>query len=423
VTKWVKNIICFTSSIDIVCIFGQIFSAIEKMDNNYIPRLISDEATASLKEFPVLTITGPRQSGKTTLVKNLFGYLPYHNLENPDIRDMITSDPRSFLRQNPEGAVIDEIQNAPELLSYIQTTVDENKSCRFVITGSNQFSMLEKASQSLAGRTVILKLLPFCMDEINTVSPGLLPDELIYNGAMPAVYADERQPARVYRNYYETYVEKDVRMLINVKDLSLFRKFMKLCAGRIGQVLNSSQLANETGASVNTIRSWISVLETSFIIHLLQPWFDNINKRLVKSPKLYFYDLGLACYLLGIGNPDQVGRDPLRGSLFENLVINEIIKKYFNCGMNAEVYFYRDKHGNEVDAVLKSGNSMIPVEIKSSETFHSDFLKGLKHFGELYPDRIEKSYLIYAGKEVMETDKQSIMHFSQTYRDIKVSVE
>jgi hypothetical protein len=388
------------------------------MSNNYIPRLISEEALASAKEFPILTITGPRQSGKTTLSKHLFGHLPYYNLENPDTRDLIAADPRAFIRQNPDGAIIDEIQRLPEIMSYIQTTVDENKNSRFVITGSNQFSMLEKVSQSLAGRTVILKLLPFCLDEIAIVSPNLTDDQLIFMGSLPAVYSEGRQPARVYRNYYETYVERDVRQLINVKDISLFRKFMKLCAGRIGQILNASQLANETGVAVNTIKAWISVLETSFIIYLLPPWYDNISKRLVKSPKMYFYDVGVATYLLGIKSVEQVERDPLRGGLFENMVINEIIRKFYNSGQEAEVFFYRDKHGNEVDALVKSGQDIIPVEIKSSETFHSEFLKNLKHFQAIYPERILKSILVYAGKSEQEVKKINIVNYKNIYRDL-----
>lgn len=291
------------------------------MPSKYVSRLITDEVLASFKEYPIITISGPRQSGKTTLAKHLFAKLPYYNLESPDIRDLITSDPRAFLRQNQEGAIIDEVQRVPELMSYLQVTVDENKDCKFVITGSNQFSMLEKVSQSLAGRTVILKLLPFCIDEISTLSPNLLADELIFSGGLPSVHAENRQPARTYRNYYETYVERDVRMMVNIKDISLFRKFMRLCAGRTGQIFNASQLANETGVAVNTIKSWISVPETSFIVYLLSPWYDNIKKRLIKSPKLYFYEVGLVSYLLDLKRSEHVQRNPLRGGFFENLVL------------------------------------------------------------------------------------------------------
>lgn len=267
----------------------------------------------------------------------------------------------------------------------------------------------------------MLKLLPFSLDEIAISTPNLTVDDLIFRGALPSVHAEGHDPARVYRNYYETYVERDVRMLINVKDLSLFRKFMKLCAGRIGQILNASQLANETGVAVNTIKSWISVLEASFIIYLLPPWYDNINKRLVKSPKLFFYDTGIASYLLGIRNIEQVQRDPLRGVLFENLVMNEIIKKYYNSGLDADIYFYRDKYGNEVDALLKSANVIIPVEIKSAETFHIGFIKNLRHLQALYPDRILKSLLVYAGKDEYILNQVSVINYRKIYQEIKLN--
>jgi len=390
------------------------------MPGIYVPRLITAETLAAAKEFPIITISGPRQSGKTTLARNLFGQLPYYNLESPDTLDLIAGDPRSFFRQNPEGAIIDEIQRAPELMSYLQVMVDENKNYKFVITGSNQFSMLQKVSQSLAGRTAILKLLPFSLDEISTVSPGLSADDLIFKGGLPSIHAEGRQPTRTYRNYYETYVERDVRNLINIKDISLFRKFLRLCAGRTGQIFNASQLATETGVSVNTIKSWISVLETSFIIFLLSPWHDNINKRLIKSPKLYFYDVGLVSYLLGLTNPEQVQHDPLRGGLFENLVISEIIKKFFNSGLDATVFFYRDKHGNEVDALLSIGRKLIPIEIKSSETYRGEFLKGLDYFRKIYNDRIQRSILVYGGSMEQRSGKTNIIHFRNLYKELDV---
>jgi len=389
------------------------------MPNIYVPRLITEEALASAKEFPILTISGPRQSGKTTLARHLFGNLPYYNLESPDILELITSDPRSFLRQNPDGAIIDEIQRAPEMMSYLQATVDENKNCKFVITGSNQFAMLEKLTQSLAGRTAILKLLPFSFDEISVLKPDLSADEMIFTGSLPSIFAEDREPTRTYRNYYETYVERDVRNLINIKDLSLFRKFMKLCAGRTGQLFNASQLANETGVAVNTIKSWVSVLETSFIVYLLPPWYDNINKRLIKSPKLYFYDTGLISYLLGITNPKQVQQHPLRGGLFENLVINEITKSFYNTGLEPPTYFFRDKHGNEVDVLLAGANNLIPIEIKSAETYHRTFTKSLDYLQKLYPARIRKSILVYAGQMEQKSDKINIVNFKMINRVIE----
>lgn len=390
------------------------------MPKSYITRSITEEALACAKEYPIVTISGPRQSGKTTLAKHLFGNLPYYNLESPDTADLIVSDPRAFLNNNQDGAIIDEIQRVPELISYLQVTVDENKKSRFIITGSNQFSLLEKVTQSLAGRTAILKLLPFSFDEISSVKPNLSTDHLIFMGSLPSIYSENREPIRSYRNYYETYVERDVRRLINIKDISLFRKFMKLCAGRMGQIFNASQLANETGVSVNTIKSWVSVLETSFIIYLLPPWFDNINKRLVKSPKLYFCEIGLASYLLGITNPAQVQRDPLRGGLFENLVINDIVKKYYNSGLDANIYFYRDKHGNEIDMLLTRGNELIPVEIKSSQTYHREFLKNINYIKKIYPDRIKKSYLVYDGVQEQKSEGNNLVNYLNISKEIEL---
>jgi predicted AAA+ superfamily ATPase len=405
---------------DIYAIFGQICNTTENMPKNYVHRKISSEALTSAKEYPVLTISGPRQSGKTTLARHLFNKLPYFNLENPDTLDLITSDPRSFFNQNINGAIIDEIQRAPELMSYLQAIVDQNKSSRFVITGSNQFSMLEKISQSLAGRTSILKLLPFSLDEIALVNDKLSVDELIFIGSLPSIFSENRDPIRNYRNYYETYIERDVRHLINIKDISLFRKFMKLCAGRIGQIFNASQLSNETGVTVNTVKSWISVLETSFIVFLLPPWFDNINKRLTKSPKLFFFDVGLASYLLGIIKPEQVSRDPLKGGLFENLVITDIIKSYYNNGLDASVYFYRDKNGNEVDVLLSDANKLTQIEIKSSATFNSEFYKNLNYLKKIYPRRIEKSFLVYTGNQEQTSGSIKLINFKNINREISL---
>jgi predicted AAA+ superfamily ATPase len=390
------------------------------MPNRYIPRSITEEVLASFREFPILTISGPRQSGKTTLVRHLFDHLPYFNLESPDTRDLILSDPRAFLRHNSEGAILDEVQRAPELMSYLQVTVDENKKCKFILTGSNQFSMIESITQSLAGRTSILKLLPFCLEEIALAKKNISADELIYFGSLPVIFAERRDPVRTYQNYYETYVERDVKRLINIKDVSLFRKFLKLCVGRIGQIFNASQLANETGVAVNTIKSWISILETSFIAYLLPPWFDNINKRLVKSPKLYFYDVGLACYLLGIRSVEHVQRDPLRGGLFENLIINEIVKKYFNSGLNSDVYFFRDRHGNEIDVLLPLADKLTSIEIKSSETFHSEFLKNLNYFKKIYPNRIKAAYMVYNGTEEQTINDIELINFKRLYSTLEI---
>lgn len=379
----------------------------------YIKRDIEPEALKLIKGFPVLTITGPRQSGKTTLSRHLFPSFPYFNFENPDTRRFATQDPRNFLSGLTKGAILDEFQQVPDILSYLQQIVDEKRDkIRFILTGSNHLSVMDRVSQSLAGRTAILKLLPFSLHELKKDLPETT-DDLLIKGFYPAVYADKIEAFKFYRNYYETYLQRDVRQLIQVRDLNLFDKFIRLCAGRIGNVLNISSLANDAGLSVTTIRHWLSVLEASFVLMLLPPFYDNISKRLIKSPKLYFYDTGLAVYLLGIMNREQMSRDPLRGAVFENMVIMEILKQRFNEGLDPSMFFYRDSHHVEVDLVLRRGNQLIPVEIKSSGTYHPDFLKGLNYFEKLFTKRVNESWLIYDGK-LEQTGPKKIMNY-RTY--------
>jgi len=376
----------------------------------YVNRIIEEEALKLAEGFPVLTITGPRQSGKTTLARYLFSSLPYLNFENPDTRALALSDPRTFLSQFREGAVLDEFQKVPDLLSYLQQIVDENRNgVKFILTGSNHFASMEQVSQSLAGRTAVLKLLPFSIQEIQKKIPSST-DELLLKGFYPEVYSGKVESNTFYRNYYETYLQKDVRQLIQVRDLNLFDRFIRLCAGRSGGLLNISSLANDTGLSVPTMRQCISVLEASFILMLLPPYYDNISKRLIRSPKLYFYDTGLASYLLGITSCEQMSRDPLRGSLFENMVIMEVIKHRLNQGLEPSVFFYRDSHHIEVDLVIRKGHQLIPAEIKSSKTYNPDFLKGLIYFEKLFKDRIPESWLIYDG-DIEQEGKHNIINY------------
>ncbi len=359
-----------------------------------------------------MLFTGPRQSGKTTLVKNIFKDKPYYNLEIPDIQEQIESDPRAFFNKNKKGAVIDEIQRLPGLVRYIQGIVDEkNQPGMFVLTGSNQFTMLNKITESLAGRVALFKLLPLSFKEVPSGLYHKTADEWILEGFYPAVQIKKFPPYRTYQNYYETYLERDLRTLINVKNLFDFKKFVRLCAGRTGQILNASSLAGEIGVSIHTVKSWISILEASYILFLLPPWHDNIKKRLVKSPKIYFYDTGLASYILGIENINQLTRDPLRGNLFENMIVAEFIKMRFNRGLDSRYYFYRDNHGNEIDLVIPKGYELQGVEIKSSQTFHKEFLKGLNHLKGIYPDRCKNNLLIYDGDDIGKINDVEVLNF------------
>lgn len=377
----------------------------------YLKRVIEQEVIAMSKQYPVITITGPRQSGKTTLSKHLFSELPYVNFENPDTRLFTSTDPRAFLNSNRNGAILDEIQNVPELLSYLQQIVDERRNeVKFILTGSNQFMLLDNVTQSLAGRTAILKLLPLELSEIG--EDKFLPtNDLILKGFYPGVYVHRLTPYKAYRNYYETYLERDLRKLIQIKDLGLFQKFIRICAGRAGNLLNASALSNETAVSVGTIKSWLAILEASYIIFFLNPYFENTGKRYIKSPKIYFYDVGLLAFLLGIEDSNQLERDPLRGALFENMVVSEFMKKRFNKGMDSNLFFYHDSHHNEIDIIIKHGNQLQPVEIKSSQTFHSDFLKQFKYFNKSHADRVVNPVLIYDGEMQQKVQDVEIVNF------------
>lgn len=344
--------------------------------------------------------------------------MPYFSLESPDTRLFIRNDPRGFLHTNKHGAIIDEAQVVPEIFSYLQEFVDLSQgACRFILTGSNHFLLMNKVSQSLAGRTGILHLLPLSLNELKRFGIECTADEYLYNGFYPGVYANQQNPTKAYRAYHETYIQKDIRNLANLKDMSLFEKFLRLCAGRIGSILNISNLANETGVSVPTIQSWVSLLEASYAIFLLPPFHDNISKRLVKSPKLYFYDTGIACYLLGIENQNQLARDPLRGALFENLVVAEAMKARYNKGLSPNYCFYRDNHQNEVDLIKQQGFVLTPYEIKSSQTFNPDFLKGLNYLRNLFPERISDAKLIYDGAMESTINGINILNFRHVHFD------
>lgn len=350
-------------------------------------------------QYPVVTITGPRQSGKTTLCRAAFPDYDYVNLEALDTREFATRDPRGFLAQYNHHVILDEIQRAPGLLSYLQVIVDDrNEPGDFILTGSQQFEVISNISQTLAGRTALLKLLPFSLSELKDHYDVTSIDRLILTGFYPRIYDMSINPTQALGDYLVTYVERDLRQLVNIKDLSLFEKFLKLCAGRIGQLLNLNSLSSDVGISHATARAWITLLEASFIIFLLPPWFGNVSKRLVKSPKIYFYDVGLASYLLGLENEKQVGRDPLRGNLFENMVLMEILKYRYNSGKRSNLCFYRDNKGNEVDLIYEMGRKLFPVEIKAGATVVEDYFKGIKKFFEIYEHTPWGGTVVYGGQ-------------------------
>jgi len=357
--------------------------------------------------YPVITITGPRQSGKTTLARASFPDKDYASLEDPDNREFAEEDPRGFLTRFPDGAVLDEVQRCPELFSWLQGVVDaDGRMGLFVLTGSQQFGLLSGVTQSLAGRAGRIQLLPFSLSEIT--SAGLAPkslDELLFYGLYPPLHDRHVAPVHWYADYVATYIERDVRQMVNIRDLSTFQRFLRLCAGRHGQLLNLSALANDCGISHNTAKAWLSVLEASYLIHLLQPHHRNFRKRIVKTPKLYFLDSGLAAWLLGIQSEDQLAIHSMRGALFEGWVIQELLKARFNLALVSNLYFWRDNTGNEVDVLLESGERLQPLEIKSGQTVNRDYLTGLRKWNEIAKNNsasIDVPYLIYGGTEAQQ---------------------
>jgi len=377
-----------------------------------INRKIMNELLILLTEYPVVTILGPRQSGKTTLAKGYLKEYVYSNLEIPDVKHFAQEDPKAYLAQFKSKVIIDEIQRVPELLSYIQGIVDEEQECgRFILTGSHQLQLQEGVTQSLAGRTAILNLLPFSIAELKDSSIEFNSfSQYCFTGFLPRIYDKSIRPTIAYSNYYQTYVERDVRQLINLKDLSLFEKLLKLMAGRVGQIIDYSSLANDIGITVKTVKSWLSILEASFIIFKLSPYFENFGKRAIKSPKYYFTDVGFLSFLLGIRNEDQVLRDPLVGNIFENLVVMEFLKSQYNRGKMADLYFFRDTNGSEIDIVFQDGRDLIAIEIKSGSTFSSSQLKGIKKFKKI-SNKVSHSYLVNSGSNMILSEDIDVINF------------
>ncbi|MDX2250050.1 MAG: ATP-binding protein [Bacteroidia bacterium] len=366
-----------------------------------ISRLLTSQLIQAASYFPVVSLTGPRQSGKTTLLKETFADYRYISLENPDNRRFATEDPRGFLSLYDQKVIIDEAQKVPELFSYIQGIVDEkNKPGMYILSGSQNFLLHKKITQSLAGRVAVMRLLPFSIEELKT--SGNLPQtwtETLFKGFYPRIYDVGIPPGEFYPNYIETYVERDVEEIVDIRNVSLFRNFVKLCAGRVGQVLNISSLASDAGISPATAREWLSLLEGSYLIFFLQPYFRNFSKRLIKSPKLYFYDTGLAASLLGITEPSQLFLHYMKGNLFENMVISELYKSEYNAGRRPALYFWRDSNGNEIDCLSEKGQFLDLIEIKASQTINPSFFKGFTYFEKVAPEVIGKKYLIYAGDQ------------------------
>ncbi len=362
-----------------------------------ITREITDRLVALFRQYPFVTLTGPRQAGKTTLCRAAFPHLTYVNLEAPDQRLFAESDPRGFLSGLGEGAILDEIQRVPQLLSYLQVLADDiGRNSLFVLTGSEQFRLSDTISQSLAGRTALLCLLPFSLDERKRAGASRRVDDILYSGCYPRIHDQRLEPRQALGDYFETYVERDVRRIGEIRNLTSFRRFVRLCAGRVGQLLNLASLGDDAGVSHTTARHWISILEASYVVFQLPPFFANIRKRLIKSPKLYFYDVGLASYLIGIEHAGQIATHPLRGGLFENAVVAEAIKHRFNRGRRSNLSFFRDTRGLECDLLYEMGNRLGAIEIKSGATVTSDYFDALNRIARLLPQVSDRG-VVYGG--------------------------
>ena len=374
-----------------------------------IEREIAPCLVALFEQYPFVTVTGPRQSGKTTLCRAAFPHLDYVNLEAPDQRDFAESDPRGFLARFGEGAILDEIQRAPDLLSYLQVLADEaGRNGLFVLTGSEQFRLSDAISQSLAGRTALLRLLPFSLVERRRSGASDSVDDILYSGFYPRIHDRKLEPRQALGDYFETYVERDVRRIGEIRNLANFRRFVRLCAGRVGQLANLSSLGADAGVSHTTASHWLTVLEASYVVFRLPPFHANIRKRLVKSPKLYFYDVGLASHLIGIEHAGQIGTHPLRGPLFENAVVVEALKHRFNRGRRSNLSFFRDSRGLECDLLYENGHGMAALEIKSGATVASDWFDSLNQVAKELPGIATKAVVYGGGERQSRRDGEAV---------------
>ena len=366
-------------------------------NNLYLNRTMEGIIREAAKYFSVISVTGPRQSGKSTLLKYLFPNVPKYSLKDVNVREFAEHDPVAFLHQHPGGMFIDEVQKVPQLLEYIQGIVDDNPDCQFLLTGSSNFELLHSLSESQPGRAGVYELLPMTYHETESTMGEMSLNEFLYSGLYPAICAKKNKARLFYPSYVKTYLERDVRDLLKIKDQMQFMKFMKLCAARVGSVFNASEIAGQLGVDGKTVTSWLSVLQASYLVTLLPPYYENISKRLVKSPKLYFNDPGLACFLLDIESPRQLERDKMRGAIFENYVVMEVIKHRYNRGLLDGVYFYRDSNQNEVDILLKEEGEITAIEVKSSMTYHSSFEDSISKLAEWIKTPISNKLIVYTG--------------------------
>jgi predicted AAA+ superfamily ATPase len=390
--------------------------------------MIARDVTSSIEKFatqyPVIAILGPRQSGKTTLAKEIFSKHIYISFEDIDMREFAESDPRRFLaeHENNHGLILDEIQHVPSILSYIQTYVDKHDSIGyFILTGSQNSMVHQAAAQTLAGRMAVITLLPLSIHELSKAKKlPTTPEKMLLKGCYPRIYAKKLAPGPWYSFYNRMYIERDVRLITNVTDLGSFQRFLLLCAGRIGQLLNISSLAADCGISVNTAKSWLSILQASYIIFLLQPYYKNFSKRVIKSPKLYFYDTGLAAVLLGIQTDKQMSTHYLRGGLFESMVLGELMKNAYNNAQEPNLYFWRDSQGHEVDGIIERAGHLLSIEIKSGYTINSDFFDALEVWNELSGTDSEHNFLIYGGDVNQKRSKGNVVSWGSIAQKVKI---
>jgi predicted AAA+ superfamily ATPase len=386
-----------------------------------INRILKERISEVSTYYRVITLTGPRQSGKTTLVRQFFPQLPYVNFEDIPTRMEAMNDTRAFINRFPQGVIIDEAHHFPDIFSTIRVEVDEDifqgkKERLFIVTGSSNFSLLEKVTQSMAGRTVFLTLLPLSVKELGERINGVSTDTLILNGGYPAIWANGIPRNRLFSDYYSSYVERDAQQVVNLKEITAFHHFVRFCAGRIGSEFNASALSNEAGATAKTINNWLNILGASYIVYLLPPYYENAGRRQAKTAKIYFYDTGLAAYLLGITDENQLQTHPLRSALFENMVINEMLKEHYNAGKDNNFYFYRDKSQHEIDVIQWNGLTLNAYEIRSEMSYNPDFFKNIDYLKSLLKNKIFRSAVVYDG----ETENDSQERGSYNFRHFKL---